>query len=208
LPDPARIVRKKIHLMQNITRSDSRSPPPVGGRVTRAQNDSLNNTAQPPLTSGFGAVIEKEHDLQTTIEASFGPVENQPPAAIDRILRYQDRLLRANIALLEERYEALPSPERFVHWNRHRPPGTPRREPRRNEAELLPDLIARHTHLLADIDALIGAVPDGRRGDLILTEVSRNHEEMAWMLISVLNENSTALKFPGDPAAACSPRRR
>ncbi|HVS52375.1 MAG TPA: hypothetical protein VHD62_08470 [Opitutaceae bacterium] len=161
--------------------------------MSRAQTDLQNTTAQPALTSGFGAVIDKEHDLQTATEGLVGHVNGEHGTAIDRILRHQHSRLGANIALLEQRYEALPNPERFVHWNdRRHPPAAPRRLELRDTTEALPELIARHVGLLADIEALIGCVPDGQRGELILNEVSRRHEEMAWMLNALLKEDVTA----------------
>lgn len=190
--------------------TDSRSPPHSGGIITRAQTDRQNDTAQPPLTSGFGAVIEKEHDLKSATEGSLGHVNGEHATELDRILRHQHSRLGANIALLEQRYEALPSPERFVNWNERRhPPSAARRTEDRDETELLPDLIARHTGLLADIEALIRCVPDGQRGELILTEVSRNHEEMAWMLMALLNEDATRASFvdEGGRRAAKSTRQ-
>lgn len=192
--------------MQYITDSDSRSPPPSGGIVTRAQSDAQNTTARPPLTSGFGAVIEKEHDLQTAIEGSVGQVSGAHAVEIDRILRHHHAQLSANIALLAQRYEALPSPERFVSWTsrRHsleapRPPG------HYDEIELLPELISRHNSLLASIEALIGCGHDGQRGELILSEISRNHEEMAWMLTALLKEDATAMRTPGEGGESASP---
>ena len=184
--------------MKNTSDSDSRSPPESGSVVSRAQTDSHNDTAQPSLTSGFGAVIEKEHDLQGATERSLGRAGGRHVVELDRILRQQHSRLGANIALLEQRYQALPNPERFVSWALRHPPGTPRRTRTRDEIELLPDLIAQHTRLLADIEALIGSGPDGQRGELILTEVSRNHEEMAWRLTALLTEDATAARFAND----------
>lgn len=187
--------------MHDNTDSDSRSPPHSHSVVTRAQTDLENNTAQPALTSGFGTVLEKEHALRSTTEGSVGHVHGRHAKEIDRILHHQHSRLGANIALLEQRYEALPNPERFVNWNDcRRPPSTPRRTEHRDETDLLPDLIARHTGLLADIEALIDRRPDGQRGELILAAVSRNHEEMAWMLTALLKEDETTARFP-DPRA-------
>jgi hypothetical protein len=175
--------------MHNPTETDSRSPPQSGGVVTRAPMGSGNDTAQPSLTSGFGAVIEKEHDLQATTEGSLGQVSGLRSTEIDRILRQHHSRLGANIALLEQRYEALPNPERFVSWqDRPHAPVATRRKLSGGETEFLPDLIARHTSLLADIGALIACAPDGQRGELILSEVSRNHEQMAWRLTALLKE--------------------
>jgi hypothetical protein len=128
-------------------------------------------------------------------EGSFGRVSEHHSRELDRILRHQYSRLGANIALLEQRYEALPNPERFVNWHdRSRPPAKPRRI-QGNETELLSGLIARHTSLLTDIEALIGCAPDGQRGELILTEVSRNHEEMAWMLTALIKEDESVARI-------------
>lgn len=181
--------------MQHTTDNDSRSPPQFGGVTTRAPTGSLNDTAQPSLISGFGAVIEKERDLQTATEGSFGQVTGNHSAEIGRILHHQHSRIGATIALLEQRYEALPNPERFVSWrDRSKPPAKPGRM-EGDGTELLPDLIARHTNLLADIEALISRAPDGQRGELTLREVSRNHEEMAWMLTALLKEDETTARF-------------
>jgi hypothetical protein len=188
--------------MQNTTDNNSRSPPSTRGVVTRAQAGPGNDTAQPSLTSGFGAVIEKEYDLLTATEGSFDHVTGGHAAEIDRILHHQQSRLGANIALLEQRYEALPNPERFKSWgHRGRPTVAPRRT-RYDETDLLPDLIALHTALLGDIEALIVRASDGQRGELILTEVSRNHEEMAWMLTALLKEDESGARLPDDAVGA------
>jgi hypothetical protein len=181
--------------MLNSTNTGSRSPAPSGGAITRASTDARNDSAQPSLTSGFGAVIEKEQDLRSATEGSFGRFNGPHSADLDRILHHQHSQLSANIALLEQRYESLPKPERFMQWHeRARPPVHPRRvQP--DEIELLPGLVAQHTRLLADIDALIACAPDGQRGELILTEVSRRHEEMAWMLTALLKDDESTSRI-------------
>ena len=149
--------------------------------------------AQPLLTSGFGAVIEKERDLQARTAGSLGQVGGHRSSETDRILRHQQARLGANIALLQERYEALPRPERFSSWNeRAHATNTAFDHEDRDGSRVLPDLIARHAGLQADVEALIATAPDGQRGELILGEVSRNHEEMAWMLTALLKEDATS----------------
>jgi hypothetical protein len=187
--------------MQDTPDRDSRSPPSSGGTITRAESGPGNRTAQPSLTSGFGAVIEKEYELQSATEGSFGQVSGEHPIELDRILRDQHSRVGANIALLEQRYERPPSPTCFVNWqDRSRPFITPGHA-RRAETELLPGLIALHTKLLSDIEALIDCAPDGQRGELILTAISRNHEEMAWMLTALLREDETVVPFPDNVAS-------
>lgn len=184
--------------MKTFPEIDSRSPPQSGGLVTRALADARHDTAPPSLTSGFGTIIEKEHDLQSATESSFPQVIGHHSADLDRILHLQHSRLGAHIALLEQRFEALPKPERFANWHESgRPPTKPRRAPA-DEAELLPGLVGQHTRLLADIDALIGRAPDGQRGELILTEVSRSHEEMAWMLTALLKEDESVTRMANE----------
>jgi len=70
--------------MQNTPDNDSRSPPQSGGVITRAQSGPGNDTALPSLTGGFGAVMEKEHDLRPAIEGSFGDLSRCHSAETDR----------------------------------------------------------------------------------------------------------------------------
>ncbi len=191
--------------MQNTADSDSRSPPPAASLISQTSPSLGVDTTPPSLTSGFGTVIEKEHDLQVATLDSCGDADAELSGAMERILRHQHSRLGANIALLEQRYEALPNPERFVSWRSlHRPPAAPRRAPR-DETNLLPDLIARHGHLLADIETLIGCAVDGERGELILAEVSRSHAEMAKVLAALLTETEIVVERAPD-AEASQPR--
>ena len=155
--------------------------------------------AQPPLPSGFSAVIKKEYDLQAITEGSLRHVTGHHSAEIDRILRHQQSRLSANIALLDERYEALPGPERLASRNeRHQVTNPTLGFEDRDESQVLPDLVTRHACLQTDIEGLIERAPDGQRGKLILREVSRNHEEMAWMMRALLKEDATSVPMAED----------
>lgn len=177
--------------MQNYTDSNSRSPPAPGGVITRAQTNVHNDTAQPALTSGFGSVMEKERHLQSAIETYLNDASTPNGGQRDRILRNQHSTLGANIALLEQRYESLPRPARFLAHPQHPFTTVARRGPAPHDGALA-DLIAQHSELVTDITMLIALAPDGQRGELILGEVCRNHEEMAWMLSALRNEDDTA----------------
>jgi hypothetical protein len=167
--------------MQHTADHDSRSPP-------RGEEDP----AKTSLTSGYGAVIEKEQALQASTGGTLRRVRGDHSNDVDRILRQQHSCLGANIALLEQRSEALPKPARFVNWqNRERAPLTTERL-HRSETEMLQDLNALHIKLLADIETLISCAPGGQRSELILAEISHNHEEMAWMLTALLKEKEAA----------------
>lgn len=172
--------------------TNSQSSPAAGGVTTRAETHSDHDTAQPSLTSGFGAVIEKERELRVATENSLRHVPGTNAEEIDRLLVHQHGRLGANIALLEQRYESLPQPQRFVHW--HGGASSAEAEPsdQAGASDRLPALIARHTVLQADIDALIACDPDGQRGELILNEIRRHHAEMAGALSAVLSGELTA----------------
>lgn len=176
------------------------SPPraPLGGTTTRAVFGS-DHTAQPPLTSGFGAVMEQEVNIQSSTEKCLDARTGPHSAALGRILRHQGRRLGANIALLEQRYEMLPHPARFQTL--HAPHGRlslVHEAPVADAGDVLPSLIAQHLALLRKIETLISQRPDGQRGELILAEIARNHEEMAWMLTALLTEDTTAARRVAD----------
>lgn len=181
--------------------TDSRSPPHTGGVTTRASTDAHDDTAQPSLMSGFREVIAKERALQSATQESLGQTGGPHSADLDRILLHQCSRLGANIALLEQRYEALSRPEQFVPGpNPAQPPGDARRmEP--NKPGFLPALVVQHVRLLAEIDGLIASAPDGQRGELILTEVSRSHEEMAWMLTALLKDDESSARIMSERGA-------
>jgi hypothetical protein len=146
--------------------------------------------ATPSLTSGFGAVMEQEHDLQSSTGGYFGPEDDLEVDAIDQVLRDQRVQLGANISLLERRYEMLPHPVRFQALRtRLRPPTKARRvSAQENVLDLLRDLLAQHLGLLGNIDILIAHAPGGCPGGLLLGEMARNHEDMAWKLSGFLKE--------------------
>ena len=162
----------------------------LGGKTTRS--DRGRDTAQPPLTSGFGAVMEQEEKIQCATERSVGGDKGPKSAAIDRILRDHGTRLGANIALLEQRYETLPHPSRFKMLR-----ANPDRLSTAEHAVIgcddgiLSALASQHVALLGKIETLIRQRPDGQRGELILAEIARNHEEMARMLTALVNDDES-----------------
>lgn len=169
---------------------DSKAQSPPSHPSTAAETHSANDTAQPPLTSGFGSVMDHERDLQESTEAYLRVEDGVHATSLRHVLREQSAQLSGNIALLEQRYEALPHPERFRGLHGRIAPGTskasdPRLDPLR-------PLIAQHRSLLADIATLIMHGADGQRGELILAEVARSHEEMAGTLTTLAFPNAAA----------------
>lgn len=165
-------------------------PFPSTSTTTRA-DAARDETAQPPLTSGFGAVMEQERDIQSSTQQYLGADRGSRSAPVDHILGLQGARLGANIALLEERYEMLPSPIRFHSLRETRTRVAARREVSTvaDVRTMLSSLVAQHLNLLRKIDALITQRPDGQRGELILSEVARNHEEMASTLTALINSD-------------------
>jgi hypothetical protein len=194
--------------MHTTTQTDfgSTSRQSLGGTTARASES--DDTAQPPLTSGFGTVMEQERDIQAATGAQLGTDHSPQSAAIDRILRDQQAQLGANIALLEQRYETLPQPERFQALppeeirlsHSPRPAGATM-----DRAVFLPNLIEQHLNLLRHIEALIARRPDGQRGEIILAEIARNHEDMAWMLTALIKEDEFVRDSIAMPTIARGP---
>lgn len=156
------------------------APPPC-----RESAECSADTAQPSVTSGFGTVLEHERDLQRSIEACLRSEEGANATSAHHVLRDHSAQIRGNIALLAQRYESLPHPERFrtlqARIAQDGPAANPRIDP-------LAPLIVQHRNLLAAVATLIRHRPDGQRGELILGEVARSHEEMSATL--------AALAFP------------
>ena len=175
---------------------DSQLLQPLGGTTTRAR-PGVDNTAQPSLTSGFGAVMEQEGNIQSATERGLGTDKGPNSAAIDRVLRNQGVRLGANIALLAQRYEMLPHPVRFESLHRRHGPLTLAPQATASGAgDTLPSLIAQHRSLLRKIEMLIRQRPDGQRGEIILAEIARNHVEMASILATLINENAVRDTVP------------
>lgn len=175
----------------NLSTPDSPPTELTQATVTRAPAPAHDRTAQPALTSGFGAVMKQEHDLQSLIDQYLIAVNGRHSHAIDTILREQQKQVLASIALLDQRYDTL--------CRAARPdlqPGplgqatAPTATPPAISIRLLPNLVAQHLGLLRSIDTLIAERADGQRGELILKEVARAHEEMASTLSALLKEDA------------------
>jgi hypothetical protein len=177
--------------MRPSSRIDSRSPCLAGGTTTRAQPH--DDTAEPALTSGFGGILEQVEDLQASTDGNIGLVNGPHAHAINRMLRNHHLRLSHNIALLEQRYERGPpsalsvrARQGRIDWGiksaRTAPPAS---------IEQLPELVAQHVRVIASIQTLLAGSGDGQRGELILAELARNHEQMVTMLATLIREDET-----------------
>src|ERR1043166_6123044 len=188
--------------MDNSNQIDSDLLAPPDGVTTRAMA-CRDDTAQPPLASGFGAVMEQEQKIQSFTEEYIGADNGPHSAAIDRILRQQQTRLGANIALLEQRYEMLPPARIQTRHAKHPPLSYARRiMATPDDSGVLQKLVAQHLDLIRNIETLIDQRPDGQRGTLILAEIARNHEDMAWMLTALLKEEDSVRDLVPIPVTA------
>lgn len=132
--------------------------------------------------------MEKELDLQYStneyVKSLIDPAQDQ----IGRILREQQTRLHTNIGLLEHRHEMLPHPERFdaLPSKISEMPAWENPPIASEHQGMLLDLSDQHRQIHADITALISQGHDGQRGELMLLQVARSHEEMASVLSSLL----------------------
>lgn len=153
----------------------------------------MRSTRYPRPAGGFGAVMEQEHELQSSIGGYRGELHGHLSATIARVLSKQQVALGAIIALLEHRYEMLPPAAQFLALHgRHSPlPPTRRRVPAPEPNSLLRNLIAQHLDLLEDLDSLMARGGSDLQNEIILIEVTRNHEDMAGMLSALLKEDKS-----------------
>jgi hypothetical protein len=166
--------------------------------------DSRAPAPPPSPTSGFGSVMGKEHNLQTSTEESLGTVEGPHSTSVDRILRNQQLRLDENVGLLEERYELLPHPARFRALQGKLPP-LAKSVPDSTAPETtgaLSRLVAQHIEVRENIATLIAHSPHGQQGELNLNEMAHNHEEMEWMLNALLKEDEWARDMIPTPITA------
>jgi hypothetical protein len=187
--------------MQNINKGAARSPP-----ERRASPAAQNTTAEPPLRSGFGLLIDGEHRLRDSLAECSGRIEGNQAANVERILQHQQKQVDANIALLQQRYEGISTGQIGAESNQPRPTCMSDSTTLKT-GDILRDLGRQLANLMTDIDGLVERAPDGQRGELILAEVRRHHEEMAWILKALLSEDETAARFEIPTAASDTAHR-
>ena len=153
------------------------------------QIDSYSST---PFTSGYGVVMEQEHELQSSTRKALEAIDGPRAAYVGRILRHQCTLLSENISRLEQLYESLPHADRFQALHRVLPPlsKTLHAAARPECPKLLPPLVTQHLNVTTNVDKL-RAHPHDSQGDAYLVQVARNHDEMAWVLTSLIMEDET-----------------
>lgn len=201
IPDKVRVM--VMHPSVQIASQLLSSP---GGRTMRARVDA-DAMDYPRLTSGFGAVREQEEDAQSSTKGYLGFDRGPNSAAIDRVLLHHGTRLGANVGLLEQRYRMLPHPDRFQSLDKTHPRlSTPSRTATATAGGLLPHLVGLHLNLLRKIEALVDQHSDGPRGEVLLAQIARSHEEMAWVLLALLKEGESVRDSVPFPVIAGAPQ--
>ncbi|HUR57153.1 MAG TPA: hypothetical protein VM029_05560 [Opitutaceae bacterium] len=155
--------------------------------MARVDSGPDDPVTRPSLTSGFAVVIEHEHDIRAATTGYLADQDAWRSDALERLLRQQQTQVAANIALLKQRYEMLPHPERFqaLHQTLPRLSKSRGKTETRERASPLTALITEHVRLLESIDRLIARGREQHHAEHLLAEVARNHEEMAWELTAL-----------------------
>lgn len=164
---------------------------PYSAPVTLPPLTALAATRGPAImpTKGFGPLLEQEHALQVSNADNLLFVAGPHATDIRRILEDQQTRIAGAIGLVEQRVEALPYPDRF-HALAHLRPAQAAGMPAPRETGLA-DLAHQHLSLQSGLLSLIEHRPEGGQPELLLVAAARTHEEMAWMLTALLNEDDT-----------------
>lgn len=180
--------------MQLSARNDVGAAPRSPARQFPRPPPATAFPSRPPLTSGYGVLFEKEERLRSAVCDRIGEAHGGHGSDLRRILRRHQKLLEANQTLLRRRCDELPCGSRFgalrnphPHWPLAR--GSDPLE----ERSALGDLVARHASLIGDIEALVSRAAGRERAEPLLVEMEQNHEDMAWMLTALINEDDDAL---------------
>ncbi|MDX2185984.1 MAG: hypothetical protein SFV32_03545 [Opitutaceae bacterium] len=145
------------------------------------------------LKSGYGTVVEREKKLIADNRYEFDSSQTQELSRITRILAHHDALLLTTLNLILSRMETLPCPARFESWQSHREVDerqTP--HPDRTEQRVIADLIGKHTAMIRDLQALVAKPAGAEQVERLLSEAIAHHDDMAWMLNSILREQETS----------------
>ncbi len=164
--------------------------------------ESLRGPTLTP-TRGFGPLLEQEHALQVSNADNLLFVAGPHATDIRRILEDQQGRIAGGIGLVEQRVETLPYPERFHSLAHHRASSVDGMPAPRETG--LADLAHQHLNLQSGLLSLIEHRPEGGQPELLLVAAARNHEEMAWMLTALLNEDDTVRDRVNLPIVAALP---
>ncbi len=126
---------------------------------------------------GFGTLIEHEGDLLTLMRQVIDQAHGPGRAGLIRILRHDEDEINRVLALIRARQRELPAPDRFATaWT---PPASTDGS----------GLVERHRHLAHDFEVLMDHGGRSVATEPLLREARHRHEEMAWMLASLLAED-------------------
>lgn len=142
-------------------------------------------------TRGFGTVLAMEQELQSLVRSLTVAPQQRVFAKFRRILENHVEQIGVVLGLLDARDSMLPTPIRFAGLASA---GLPLLDPSplTETRPTVRDLIARHQALRQHIGVLIADSGNKDAEERHLKEAAQRHEEMEWMLTSVLNEDAVA----------------
>jgi hypothetical protein len=178
----------------------STSFPDFGSRLSPERNFTAA-----PFKSGFGTLLEAEHELRSAIERGIGDADDRHSTDLARILQEHHRQVETIGATLAARFERLPLPARFVALQTGTPMRTHARDARSlpDEGDSLRELARLHDELARQL----GRLAEGRSGPAVeqsFSDAVLQHEEMSWMLHALINDRVGTAVEPGRRAAAAA----
>lgn len=155
-------------------------------------------SAPPPgFTVGFATLIEGEAELARALGAAARGLEGPRASATARIFEHQVRQLDAVVALLMQRRAQFPLPQRFERDAAQHPRATQHHAGvGQTEAPTLAGFHRRHLAFATRLGELVASTASGANREELLREAKQFHEEMAWMLAALINEDLTAERRP------------
>lgn len=181
-----------IKTIMTFSSTDQENTP---GLTKTALLTPVSSSLSEPLTSGFGSVIEEEHELQTLLRECTRTATGIHGDNIARIFINHLQEIDEILALLYERSDRLPHPLRFTVLKSGLPLPTHARPLSSFAQPLFGRLVAFHLHLQGGIEKLLIKEPELGGEKQLLKQIAQRHEDMAWMLNALIKEDAPG----GDP---------
>lgn len=140
---------------------------------------------------GYGALMEQQYLLQSVTNESGRSLTGSRSKHVRRMLEKHYIKIGDSISLLARFCDDLPQPGRFRTWLGERSGTAGRWQALRAHSihSGLAQLLALHTKVMAEVGMLTDELSLGDEGRQILSEVARNHEDMASMLTDVVKKD-------------------
>lgn len=141
---------------------------------------------------GFATLIEGETDLARALGTAADCLRGVRAVNTARIFRHQVRQIEAIISLLLERRSEFPIPHRFEIDAAQHPHTSRALAPK--QPLTLDGIRSRHLAFATHLEELVASTASSSNREDLLREAKQRHEEMAWMLSALINEDLTAAR--------------